>query len=189
MDKADLLEELRAYRPYDLKEIEDQRMIVAALSAEEDILTRDNPKHHLCASAWIVNEDRDKILLAYHKIFQSYSWLGGHCDGEWDCLRVAIKETKEESGLNRVKVLLKDIFALDVLSVPRHLKNGVEVTAHRHLNLTYLLEADENNRLWVNAAENEDVRWFEIDEYESYVKEERMLEVYRKLNRKLKEVL
>lgn len=189
MDKTDLLKQITAYQPFDLKETEDQKIIITAFKADEDLVTRANTKHHLCASAWIVNKDRDKILLAYHKIFQSYSWLGGHCDGEWDCLKIALKETQEESGLSRVTTILEDIFAIDVLPVPVHTKNGVVIDEHRHLNLTYLLEADDKDLLTVNVAENEDVRWFDINDYERFIKEKLMIRVYRKLNRKLREIL
>ena len=36
------------------------------------------------ASAWVVNPARNKVLMIYHNIYNSWSWTGGHADGETD---------------------------------------------------------------------------------------------------------
>ena len=38
--------------------------------------------------------------MVYHNIYDSWSWLGGHADGETDLLAVALREVKEETGLD-----------------------------------------------------------------------------------------
>ena len=38
--------------------------------------------------------------MVYHNIYHSWSWLGGHADGETDLLSVAIREVKEEAGVS-----------------------------------------------------------------------------------------
>lgn len=53
----------------------------------------------MTASAWVVNKDRSKVLMIYHNIYNSWSWLGGHADGETDLLAVAIREVREEAGI------------------------------------------------------------------------------------------
>ena len=35
--------------------------------------------------------------MVYHNIYNSWSWLGGHADGETDLLAVALREVKEEA--------------------------------------------------------------------------------------------
>ena len=52
---------------------------------------------------------------------------------------------KEESGLARVRPVSEDIYSLEVLTVDGHEKRGAYVGSHLHLNVTYLLEADEND--------------------------------------------
>ena len=64
----------------------------------DKILTRDNKCYHFTSSAWVVSPDFKKVLMVYHNIYNSWSWMGGHADGESDLLKVAIKEVKEESG-------------------------------------------------------------------------------------------
>ena len=61
-------------------------------------------------SAWIVNLDRTKVLMAYHNIYQSWAWLGGHADGNPDVRQVIRKEIEEESGLTDIRFLTDDIF-------------------------------------------------------------------------------
>ena len=65
-------------------------------------------------------------------------------------------------------------------------KRGIYVPSHLHLNLTYLLEADERDTLRVCEEENSGVRWFSLEEALSAPSEPWMVErIYRKLNAKL----
>ena len=80
-----------------------------------------------------------------------------------------------------------DIFSLEILTVDGHEKRGVYVPSHLHLNITYLLEADESETLRVKPDENSGVRWFPIEEAPGASSEPWMAErIYRKLNEKLK---
>lgn len=57
-----------------------------------------------------------------------------------------------------------------------------------HLNLTYLLEADENETLKIKEDENKGVKWFELEKVKEVSNEEWMIKnVYKKLNEKLEE--
>ena len=100
----------------------------------------------MTASAWVVNKDRSKILLAYHNIYDSWAWLGGHADGEKDLLKVALKEVAEESGVKNIKPVSEDILSVEILTVDGHEKKGVYVPSHLHLNVTYLIEADDTEQ-------------------------------------------
>ena len=81
-----------------------------------------------------------RFLMAYHNIYDSWAWTGGHADGEADFLKVAIREAMEETGITRVTPVTEDIFSLEVLTVDGHEKKGAYVSSHLHLNVTYLLE-------------------------------------------------
>ena len=141
----------------------------------------------MTSSAWVCNENKDKILMVYHNIYDSWSWLGGHCDGEQDCLRVAVKEVKEESGIEEVIPLIDDIFSLEILTVDSHFKNGNYVPSHLHLNVTYLLQADDKQQLHIKEDENRGVAWFDIDQAVDMSNEKWFREnIYSKLNEKLR---
>ena len=157
---------------------------------EKDIFERPCRFAHITASAWVVNPNRDKVLMAYHKIYDSWAWLGGHADGERNLLETALREVREESGVTHVKPLSEDIFSVEVLTVDGHEKNGSYVSSHLHLNITYLLEADESDALHKKEDENCAVAWFGLEEaVEASTEEWFKKRIYRKLNEKLKQIL
>ena len=96
---------LNTFTPFNEQEQVDCQYIRQFLEEEENLLLRDNVKMHFTASAWVLNPSKDKVLMLYHNIYQSWSWSGGHADGEGDLLSVAMKEVKEESGLVSLKPL------------------------------------------------------------------------------------
>jgi len=184
----DLIRSIEEYAPFNAQEIADKALILAALAAQPGVFSRENLHVHMPASAWSVNRRRDRALMAYHNIYRSWSWLGGHADGERDLLQVALREAREESGLASVRAVSEDIFSLEALTVDGHEKRGKYVPSHTHLNLTYLVEADDSEPLFAKADENSDVRWFSLDEAVSASVEPWMRDrIYTKLNQKLRE--
>ena len=181
-----LIEEIEKYEPFNEMEERDKELILRALRREENVFSRENSLCHMTASAWISSPDRTKVLMAYHNIYDSWSWLGGHADGDTDLLRVALKEAEEESGLSKVKPLMQDIFSLEVLTVDGHMKKGKYVSSHLHLNVTYLLEADDREMVRAKEDENRGVRWFSPEDAVAASSEPWFREhIYSKLNEKL----
>jgi 8-oxo-dGTP pyrophosphatase MutT (NUDIX family) len=158
-----------------------QTMLAFIKDYPESVLLRENKIAHLTSSALILNESKDKLLMIYHNIYDSWSWTGGHADGEADLLQVAIKEAKEETGLRKVTVYDQKIVALDILPVFGHLKNNQPVSAHLHLSVAYLLQASESESLTIKPDENSDVKWISISELSDYVSEPHMQVVYDKI--------
>ncbi len=172
---------IEAYQPKNEQEENDKTVMLDFIKRNPDCLHRDNHVAHITSSALVVNETMAKVLFAYHKIYDSWAWLGGHNDGDADLLKVAIKEAKEESGLKRIEPYQRDIFALDIIHVSNHIKHGAYVPDHLHLNLTFLLIARESDDIQVNPDEHLAVRWFDIDGVLHEVKEARMKPIYQKL--------
>ena len=54
-----------------------------------------------------------KILMAYHKIYNSWAWVGGHSDGDSDLLYVAMKEAKEEADEEVIDIEAKPEITFD----------------------------------------------------------------------------
>ncbi len=169
------------YIPKNNQEKKDKETILLALNHFDDCLTRNNTICHFSASSWIVNQDNTKVLMIYHKLYNSWAWTGGHVDGNQDFLDVAIKEAKEETGLESIKVLSNDIFSIEVLPVNSHIKNNQFVSSHLHLNVTYLLQAHDSDTLKVNVEETSGVQWIPVDSLQDYVSEKNMLSIYEKL--------
>ena len=181
-----LLRAIEKYEPYNEQEARDKNVMLGFLKNQDNVLTRENEIAHFTASAWVLNEKRDKVLMIYHNIYDSWSWTGGHADGEENLLAVAIKEVKEETGLSKVKPIQKNIFSLEILTVEGHLKNQKYVPSHLHINCTYLLEASDDEKLRVKPDENQGVRWMDIEKCANISKEPSMQKIYQKLNEKLK---
>lgn len=181
-----LLQTLQTYTPACEQEREDRRMMLSCLAQRPQILCRSDEMAHFSASAWVVNPARTKVLMLYHNIYQSWSWPGGHADGEEDLLSVALREVREETGLQSVRPVTDALYSLEILTVNAHFKRGKYVVPHLHLNLTYLLEADECQPLRAKPDENSAVRWFSLDDAVAASSEEDMRIIYAKLNQKLK---
>ena len=185
-----LLEDIKRYIPYNEQEKVDKEVIIDLINKNNDILNRSSKDYHLTASSWIVNETFDKILLVYHNLYDSWSWTGGHADGDSNLLNVAIKEAKEETGITNIYPLSKDIYSLEILAVDGHIKKNEYVNSHLHLNITYLLCASSNDELKIKPDENSNVSWFNIDEVVDKSSEKWFREhIYSKLNEKLKEYI
>ena len=180
-----LREQLLAYRPSNEQEESDRRLMLRYMDAFDDVLTRNNEMAHFTASAWIVNPARTKALMAYHNLYNSWAWLGGHADGEEDLLSVCLREVREESGLTQPRAVSGQIYSREILGVDAHRKRGKHVSTHVHLNVTYLIEADEDEAVRAKLDENSGVRWFALDEVLRAVSEPEMRVVYQKLIGKL----
>lgn len=175
-------QEIESYHPRSEQEYADKELILWLIGQFPDtILTRECRVAHISSSGFIVNEQRDKTLMAYHNIYRSWSWTGGHADGESELLPVALREAMEETGIQRVSPLSQEIAALDILTVPAHIKRGKFVSAHLHLSVAYLLVAPEDQPLTVKADENSGVRWLPADRIGEYCSEPEMMPVYEKL--------
>lgn len=184
-----LMEQIRLYQPWTDKETWEKKQILTFMEQNPDCLSRTSDIAHMTASAWVVNPARTKVLMAYHKIYDSWAWLGGHADGNADLLEVAMKEACEEAGLKaeQVRPVTEEIFSLETLTVDGHMKRGQWVPSHLHLNLTYLLEAPENAVLAVNEEENSGVAWFTFEEALAASKEPWFVEhIYSKLIHKIR---
>ena len=180
-----LYEELLAYVPYNEQELRDREELLRLLESGEALYTRDNRSRHLTASCWVVSPDRSQVLMAYHKIYNSWAWLGGHADGETDLRRVAARELQEESGIPDAHLVTDALFSLEILTVDGHEKRGEYVSSHLHLNVTYLFEADPRHPVFARPEENLAVAWFTPEQALKMSTEPWFCErIYRKLIQK-----
>lgn len=185
MSLANLIKE---YIPYNEQEEKDKELILKYLEMFDDILTRKNELIHLTSSGFVINKQRDKTLMVHHNIYNSWSWTGGHADGDENLLLVAIKELKEETGVQNILPVTNKIFSLDILPVIAHMKKGKYVSAHLHISVAYLFEVGEKEKLIIKPDENSNVGWIPINEIDLYSNEVHMKKVYNKIISKIKEL-
>lgn len=181
-----LKKDLEEYVPYNEQEEKDKAVMLSFLETMPDAFTRENKVAHFTASAWLLNKEHTKVLMVYHNIYDSWSWTGGHADGDTDLLAVAVREAREETGIEEIKTVTESIFSIEILTVDGHEKRGEYVPSHLHLNVTYLLEAEESEVLRMKPDENSGVKWFTREEAEAASSEPWMVKrIYHKLNEKL----
>ena len=182
-----LVKEIENYIPVNEQEENDKKIMFDYMKNNSDYLTRENKVAHFTTSIWTVNKERTKTLMVYHNIYDSWSWIGGHADGEEDLSKVALRELREETGVRDVTLVSKDIVSLEILTVDGHMKKGEYVPSHLHFNVTYLAEADEAQMLVINEEENKGVKWFLFEDALKASSEPWMVEmVYKKLIKKCK---
>src|SRR5215212_1540780 len=73
--------------------------MVDLLDSTPGCFRRDCFPAHFTGSALVVSADGSRALLHHHRKLDRWLQFGGHCDGEEDVLRVAIREAAEESGI------------------------------------------------------------------------------------------
>lgn len=187
IDTEELKDKIEKFKPYNEQEEVEKNIILKYFDIFDDVLTRQNEIGHFTSSSFILNKERTKMLIIYHKIYNSWGWTGGHSDGDSDLLYVAMKEAKEETGIKNVLPISKDIYSLEIINVNGHEKREKYVGSHLHLNVTYLLEADENEEIHIKEDENSGVKWIPINKIleassESWVRDR----VYAKIINKMK---
>ncbi len=177
-----LIAQITQFIPRDQQEAGDRRIILDLIRQYgRQILTRDNPVTHITSSGLILNEVHNRFLMVHHNIYNTWTWTGGHADGDADLLAVALKEASEETGVLRIRPLTEEILSLDILPVYGHFKKGQYVSAHLHLSVAYLLIADEGEPLAINPKENSGVQWIPVSQASQYSNEPFMLAIYKKM--------
>ena len=170
-------ESIRQFTPTNQQEETDQQVILDYIQQySHNVLLRDNLVAHITSSGFVMNKERDKVLMVHHNIRGEWAWTGGHADGDSDLLAVAKREAQEETGVVTVNALTNTIDTLDILPCLGHWRRGSYVNAHLHLSVGYILICDEHEQIRPQLSENTDVKWFPL----SYFTDEHYgpLEVY-----------
>ena len=100
---AKLRDAIAAFEPFNEQEAADKHVILQALDNNPSCFER-NAQAHMACSIWVVDPTMSQTLLVYHNIYDSWSWIGGHADGEHGLEAVALRELQEETGVENDRI-------------------------------------------------------------------------------------
>lgn len=151
----------------------------AFAAAHRDCLWRHCGPGHITASAWIVDAEGARALLLWHKKLHRWLQPGGHVDGEAAVERAALREAREETGIEAFELATRGGVVvpldLDVHPIPAHGREG----PHRHWDLRFLLRAPACGQP-VRSPESLQLRWCGDAEVAALTQEESVLRLLRK---------
>jgi 8-oxo-dGTP pyrophosphatase MutT (NUDIX family) len=174
MNRNNLLKLLELYRP-SFSEASSKKQIISFVKENINCFERSLEVGHITSSAWIVNKDNSKALLLHHKKLDKWLQLGGHCDGDDNALRVAIKEAQEESGILDIQAISESIFDLDIHLIPKNPKEK----SHYHYDIRFLLKITNDKDFIVNQEANA-LMWINKDVTKLPNQDESMLRMFNK---------
>jgi len=156
MHRQELLGLLSRHRTRFMEEAGYVARASAFVNAHEDCFHCDLWPGHVTGSAWVVSPDRSRVLLLHHRKHDQWFQPGGHADGDADILRVALRETSEETGLDssHIRLVHEAVFDVDVHTIPTTSRGP----RHQHFDIRFLVEMDDDLEIPGND-ESHQVLW------------------------------
>jgi 8-oxo-dGTP pyrophosphatase MutT (NUDIX family) len=154
---AALLRDLDSHTAADSLEQASLSRIREFVTRSPGAFSRANPEGHITASAVVTRREDPAFLLVWHRKLDRWLQPGGHMeDGDRSVLEAAVREAREETGLESFEFPLGErILDMDVHPIPAH---GPD-PPHFHFDIRYVLTATST----VAAAPDADeIRWFTL---------------------------
>lgn len=180
---ASLQSLLERHVPEDVKEREDlERMRHFARSLARPF-SREQLEAHFTGSAVVVDPEGVRVVLLHHRKLQRWLQPGGHADvtdaGHMEA--TALREAREETGC-RVSLhpAAPQPLDVDIHTIPARR----DEPEHHHLDVRFLMVAENPDALVHDPAESFGVRWLTWDEAMTHADEaplRRMLEKARRV--------
>ena len=176
MKRNSILTLLRQHVPLDEEERQMWLDTLQFIAQNPDCFERWLKPGHVTGSAWIIDRQKASVLLMHHRKLDRWFQPGGHADGDPDILQVALKEAREETGLEEIEVIDSKIFDVDVHLIPENPKDP----AHYHYDIRFLLGADSQKSLIINT-ESKDLAWVPFDKVEQYNHSNSIMRMVKKM--------
>lgn len=118
---------------------------------------------HFCATACIVNQNKDKILFIHHKKLNKWLFVGGHIEENENPEEAALREVKEETNLD-VELLGERYPRKEDYIKPFALQRNEVKENHIHMDIFYVAVDKGTSKLKEKEDEVLGSRWFSKEE-------------------------
>jgi 8-oxo-dGTP pyrophosphatase MutT (NUDIX family) len=154
---------LARHVPADEREREDLARMRAFAAELAEPLSRKQARAHFTASAVVVDPPGERVVLVHHGKLKRWLQPGGHADeADGGSLEAtALREVREETGCRvRLHASAPRPLDVDVHTIPAR-KDEPE---HLHLDVRYLVVAEDPQALAHDPAESSGARWLVWEE-------------------------
>jgi 8-oxo-dGTP pyrophosphatase MutT (NUDIX family) len=177
-----LLDELRRHLPIDATETSHYRALLTLLEHTPSPFARHTfVPGHVTASLFIVDPGTQQLLLHHHRRLDRWLQMGGHLEpGELPAV-AALREGREESGLDDLVLVSADIFDVDVHGIPA----GKGEPDHSHFDVRYVARTLKPQAIAMDEAESRDLAWVDFDRAIELMNEEASTRAVSKIRKRL----
>ena len=180
-----LIRDLEGYRARHPNEAATADQFLDFVRRHQRCFHRDCLPGHVTASAWLIDPGGSRVLLTHHRKLNRWLQPGGHCDGDPDTSRTALREAAEESGLE-VETCSDAPLDIDIHGIParkpfpsrKAAPARPAEPAHFHYDVRYALRATSDH--FIVGEESHALAWVGFADLTDYTSEPSILRMLAK---------
>lgn len=144
-------------------------------------------EQHFCSTTYIFNPQGTKTLLIKHKKLGFYFPAGGHIDPNENYFESALREVKEELGINNLVV--PEYLCENTLGgiQPLAIQTNKLKDNHHHFDLIFAGIVEENVLISPQEGESQDIVWFEVNDVKNINTKQEVIDHINNISNKIKE--
>jgi 8-oxo-dGTP pyrophosphatase MutT (NUDIX family) len=165
--KTQLIEMIEQYRKHFPGE-KDRTIDILRFTEAFDgraLFDRKNFTGHITASAYILNNARDSLLLLKHKFLNRWLQPGGHVEySDSSLIHAALREAEEETGITTSNLIIVEalIFDIDSHAIPAN--TAKMEPSHVHHDASFLFTCNIPYLIKIDHAESTAGKWISLSE-------------------------